>query len=273
MGDEGGAGGRGARQDLDVSPGGGEEAEAAAVGDGETDREGAVESAVGAESETAGPYPVTKLAVVAQRELRRIRRYDRGRGGGGAIQKDGGEREGGARHELAVGPVGGEEAEAAAAESNEVDGHRGGVVQQGATEGRGDTEDPGAGGGVGIPGTGSTALQLQVREGATGSIERDGESPVEGAIGTEPNIARSHAIAELAVVAQRERRRRRQHLDDRVGGGGGAVGKDGGHGERCPGDELAVRVVGGEETKPGAVGDGKVDGHRDGVMMAPSLKR
>src|SRR5438309_2255141 len=112
----------------------------------------------------SGPTRFTALAFVAQRELRRIRRYDRGRGGGGAIQKDGGDGEGGAGEELAVGAVGGEAAKAGAAGDGKVDGHRDGVIQQRAVDARRDTKNPGGGAGIGIPGTGAAAQQLQARD-------------------------------------------------------------------------------------------------------------
>src|SRR5204863_9473259 len=142
--------------------------------------------------EKDGSYTVARLGGVGQGDGTRDEGAwrDRCGGGAGAVGEDGSDGEHGAGRELDVGTVGGEEAEGASVGDGEVDGDGGGVVQEHAVKRAGHTEEPRARGGIGVPGAGGTAVQLQTGNGAAAARrQRHREGAVEGAVGAQSEIA------------------------------------------------------------------------------------
>src|SRR4029450_8082664 len=200
--------------------------------------QGAVETPIGAQCETALPYPIAQLAVEgeSQRCRRRRRRYRDHCGGAGAIGEGGGEGEGATGAELVVGMVRREEDEGAPVGHGEGDRHTARGIEQGAVQRGGHAEGPELRIVRRVPDARGIAVEAEAGHGtAPLRAEGGGQGAVERPIGAQGDIALPYPIAQLAVEgeSQRCRRRRRRYRDH--WGGAGAIGEGGREGEAAAG--------------------------------------
>src|SRR4030095_13805583 len=147
---------------------------------------------------------VVRLTTVRSHRSERLR--DRGHGRGcGAVRERGGERERTPQEELEVLIVRRKDDEAATVGGGEAHGHGAGGVQQRPIEGGRDGQGPESGVAARVPRAGGVAVKRRGRRGPP-STRAQGrrEGAVQGPIRGQGRIALAHAVAELAVVGQRE---------------------------------------------------------------------